>query len=179
MNENFEIKIIEDVATLKTKVEDIEKQVDDMSDIKTAITRLTVVQEQQIEQDKKMQDLFEKQSAFNERQFQTNVEVTNTLKTMNESLKLLSDEIKKVDNKVDGVNDKVDSVKNDVAQNNKKIDDFEDKFKTSSEEKNYFKIDKRKVGEFVKNNYKKILVGLSALGLSGTGIYKLIESLMS
>jgi len=125
MNENFEIKIIEDVATLKTKVEDIEKQVDDMSDIKTAITRLTVVQEQQIEQDKKMQDLFEKQSAFNERQFQTNVEVTNTLKTMNESLKLLSDEIKKVDNKVDGVNDKVDSVKNDVTQNNKKIDDFE------------------------------------------------------
>ncbi len=169
MIENVKIKIIEDVATLKTEVSNIKKQVEDMDDMKTAITKLVTLQEES-EKDKKI---------FHD-ELKTHTTILSnfelTLVKINDNFDKINDNLNGMNTEIKNTNSKMDDLKKEVYC---KMNDFEDKFNTSQEEKNYFKIDKRKVGEFVKNNYKKILVILSALGLSGTGIYKLIESLMS
>ncbi len=74
MEKNHGIRI----TKLETKMDNIEKKVDDFSDIAEAVTKLSLLSEQQIERNKKLDELYEKVII-------SNTEFGSTLKVINKN----------------------------------------------------------------------------------------------
>jgi len=105
----------ERISKLEEKTDNIEKKVDDLSDIKTVVTELALLSRQQVEQNKEFKET------------QTMLVLSNTkfntiLETMNENLTKMNSEIKETNKKMSDVETKVGSM-----DNSEKIIDLETK----------------------------------------------------
>lgn len=105
----------ERISKLEEKTDNIEKKVDDLSDIKTVVTELALLSRQQVEQNKEFKET------------QTMLVLSNTkfntiLETMNENLTKMNSEIKETNKKMSDLETKVGSM-----DNSEKIIDLETK----------------------------------------------------
>lgn len=130
MGESFEVKISERVSKAETKIDSLEKKIDDMDDMKTAITTLVTIQ-----QEREKRDII--QDEENKKQSEALIDLKGTLIRINDNLDALNNEAKET--------------KEEVKETNKRIDKLEDKY-SKSEEKS--KIDIR---DILKSFFLKIL----------------------
>ena len=101
MEKNHGIRI----TKLETKMDNIEKKVDDFSDIAEAVTKLSLLSEQQIERNKKLDELYEKVII-------SNTEFGSTLKVINKNLTCMNDELINANKRISNLEDKMDVVNN-------------------------------------------------------------------
>ena len=105
---NMQLDHTKQLATLRSDVDNLENRVDDLSDIKNAIVRLTVLQEEQIK---------------------LNKEVSNTLKEMNEEIKTTRDEVKEIKVEVQDTKVEVKNTTNKVNGLEEQIINIDNKSK--------------------------------------------------
>ena len=91
------------VAVLETRVENVEKKVENISSINEAIVRLATIQERQEERSKKLDEAYINQ-------MQINAEVNVTLKNINENLENMNSEIRSAKKQIGDLETKVDIV---------------------------------------------------------------------
>lgn len=114
----------ERISKLEEKTDNIEKKVDDLSDIKTVVTELALLSRQQVEQNKE----------FKETQTMlvlSNTKFNTTLETMNENLTKMNSEIKETNKKMSDLETKVGSMDNSekIIDLETKVGDLDDKSK--------------------------------------------------
>jgi uncharacterized coiled-coil protein SlyX len=114
----------ERISKLEEKTDNIEKKVDDLSDIKTVVTELALLSRQQVEQNKEFKET------------QTMLVLSNTkfntiLETMNENLTKMNSEIKETNKKMSDLETKVGSMDNSekIIDLETKVGDLDDKSK--------------------------------------------------
>jgi chromosome segregation ATPase len=142
-----------DIATLKEKVDSLENKVDDCSTIKDALIELKMVTKEQANYNKKFNEMYEKSLI-------SNIEFSNTLKSINENLNSLNNEVKEAKGEIKGTNER--------------IDDLEEKFEKENDK---FLIDTREIQKestlnWIKQNKGKVAV---TSVISGSALFTLIE----
>jgi vacuolar-type H+-ATPase subunit D/Vma8 len=93
-------KHIEEISMLRVDVDNMREKVEDLSLMKDAVIELKVLQENIIKRNEKFDEVFEKQ-------LQSNIEVTMTLKGINENLNSLNTELKETNQRVGNLENKV------------------------------------------------------------------------
>jgi predicted nuclease with TOPRIM domain len=91
------------ITKLQGDVEGLKEKVADLNDIKVAVTELTLLQKQQIEYNKKFNEMYEKAIS-------NNIEFSSTLKNINDNLNALNGEIKGTNKRIDLVEDKITKI---------------------------------------------------------------------
>lgn len=93
----------ERISKLEEKTDNIEKKVDDLSDIKTAVTELALLSRQQLEQNKEFKETQEMLVG-------SNAKFNITLETMNDNLTNMNSEIKETNKRMSELETKVGSL---------------------------------------------------------------------
>lgn len=88
------------IARLETKLNGAEQKISDYSSIAEAVTKLTLLSEQQNERNKKSDELYEKVII-------SNAEFNTTLKTIDENLSFVNKELKDSNNRISNLEDKI------------------------------------------------------------------------
>lgn len=101
MEQNYEVRI----SKLETRVDSIEEKLDDVSDIKEAVTELTLLSRQQVERNKKFDELYEMVIV-------SNTEFSSTLKMIDKNLSCISDELKNTNERISNLEIKVSNIDN-------------------------------------------------------------------
>jgi len=94
---------IKSIATLETKVENLEHKVDDFSIMKDTLVELKALSKEQSSYNKKFNEMYEKSIV-------SNIEFSNTLININANLNSLNSEIKGVNERIDEVELKIDGI---------------------------------------------------------------------
>lgn len=95
-------KHIEAIATLESKVENLENKMDDFSIMKDTLIELKSLSKEQSQYNKKFNEMYENSLV-------SNAEFSNTLKNINTNLNSLNTEIK-------GTNERLDDVENKIIE---------------------------------------------------------------